>query len=251
MDIEAIAFDVNGTLIEILTEDGMEQCFRAAGHYLTYQGIDLRRLEVRDLYFQTMKDQLKSSSERYPEFDSVGVWRTIVEQHSTEFTRSLPEEKLAQIPLFLAEMYRGISRRRLRLYPHVLEVLDALRPHFALSVVTDAQSAYAKAEMHQVGLLGYFNPIVVSGDHGFRKPDPRLFQLALDDMGVTAERTVYVGNDMHRDIFGAREVGMRTVMFDSDQGTTEHLDCVPDYTITDFRELLAILDIPPVGSSLP
>ena len=39
-----------------------------------------------------------------------------------------------------------------------------------MAVVTDAQAANARGELHQVGLLGYFDPIVVSGDHGFRKP---------------------------------------------------------------------------------
>ena len=48
---------------------------------------------------------------------------------------------------------------------------------------------------------------------------------------------------MHRDIYGAREAGMTTVMFDSDQGTKEHEGCVPDFTITDHRELLAILGL--------
>jgi putative hydrolase of the HAD superfamily len=61
---------------------------------------------------------------------------------------------------------------------------------------------------------------------------------------VAAENALYVGNDMHRDIFGAREVGMRTVMFESDQGANAHLDCVPDHTITDLRELLRILGLP-------
>jgi HAD-hyrolase-like len=69
-------------------------------------------------------------------------------------------------------------------------------------------------------------------------------RLALDKMGVPAGHALYVGNDMHRDIFGAREAGLRTVMFDSDQGTKAHLDCVPDDTITDFRDLLAILGLP-------
>ena len=95
-----------------------------------------------------------------------------------------------------------------------------------------------------VGLDGYFDPVVVSGDHGYRKPDRRLFQFALDGMGVAAENALYVGNDMHRDIFGAQEVGMTTVKFESDQGADVHLDCVPDYTITDFRDLLKILDLP-------
>jgi putative hydrolase of the HAD superfamily len=84
----------------------------------------------------------------------------------------------------------------------------------------------------------------VSGDHGYRKPDRRLFQLALDGMGMAAENALYVGNDMHRDIFGAREAGMTTVMFESDQGADVHLDCVPDHTITDFRDLLKLFEPP-------
>jgi putative hydrolase of the HAD superfamily len=63
-------------------------------------------------------------------------------------------------------------------------------------------------------------------------------------MDVAAGNTLYVGNDMYRDIYGAREAGMTTVMFDSDQGTKAHPGCVPDYTITDFRDLLQILGLP-------
>jgi hypothetical protein len=37
---------------------------------------------------------------------------------------------------------------------------------------------------------------------------------------------------------------MATVMVESDQGAAVHLDCVPDHTITDFRDLLKILDLP-------
>jgi putative hydrolase of the HAD superfamily len=241
MDIRAVAFDANGTLVRILADDDEERIFRAAAHFLTYQGIDLHRHQLRDLYFQIMKEQLRTSPETYPEFDAVGIWRTIVDHHGTDFTRALPAGKLEQMPLFLAEMYRGISRRRLGLYPHAREVLDTLREHYPLALVTDAQSAYARAELHRVGLLDYFDPIVVSGDHGYRKPDRRLFQAALDGMNVAAANAMYVGNDMHRDIFGAREAGLTTVMFDSDQGKKAYRDCVPDYTITDLRDLLAIL----------
>ena len=244
MGIQAVLFDVNGTLVRIQTEDDMEQIFRSVAHFLTYQGIDLCREQVRDLYFRTLKEQQRASPEKHPEFDAVGIWRSIIDEHLTDFTRALPPAKLDQMPLFLAEMSRGISRHRLGLYPHVREVLDVLRERYPLAVVTDAQSAYARGELHRVGLLGYFDPIVISGDYGFRKPDRRLFQFALDRVGVPAENAVYVGNDMHRDIFGAREAGLTTVMFDSDQGTKCYLDCVPDHTITDFRDLLPILGPP-------
>jgi putative hydrolase of the HAD superfamily len=241
MDIRAVVFDVNGTLVKILTDDGMEQIFRSAAHLLTYQGIELHRHQVRELYFRTLREQQRTSPEEYPEFDAVGIWRSIIDGNATDFTRTLPAGKLEQLPLFLAEMSRGISRRRLGLYPHVREVLDVLRERYPLAVVTDAQSAHTRGELHKVGLLDYFDPIVVSGDHGYRKPDRRLFQLALDGMGVAAENALYVGNDMHRDIFGAREAGMATVMFESGQGTDAYLDCVPDYRISDFRDLLRIL----------
>ena len=245
-DIRAIAFDINGTLVRIRTDDHMDEAFRAAGHFLTYQGIELRRNSVRDLYFQLMKEQQRASPETHPEFDAVGIWRSIIDDHRTDFTRSLPAAKREQLPLLLAEMYRGITRRELRLYPHVRKVLDVLRTRFPLAVVSDAQSAYARGELHKVGLLGYFDPIVISGDHGYRKPDPRLFQLAIDGMGVAAEHTLYVGNDMYRDVHGARMAGMPTVLFDSDQGAKVHRDTVPDHTITDHRELLGLLGLPPL-----
>ena len=243
MDIRAVAFDVNGTLVRILTDEGMEQIFRSAAHFLTYQGIDVHRHQVRQLYFGTLREQQRTSPEEHPEFDAVGIWRSIIEGNATDFTRTLPAGKLEQMPLFLAEMSRGISRRRLSLYPHVREVLDVLRERYPLALVTDAQSAHTRGELHKVSLLDYFDPIVVSGDHGYRKPDRRLFQLALDEIGVAAENAVYVGNDMHRDIFGAREAGMTTVLFESDQGTSAYLDCVPDYRITDLRDLLKILGL--------
>ena len=98
MDIRAVAFDVNGTLVRILTEDGADQVFRAAAHFLTYQGIDLRRDHVRDLYFQIMKEQQQASPELHPEFDAVAIWRSILDAHQTAFTRSLPAEKVTQTP---------------------------------------------------------------------------------------------------------------------------------------------------------
>jgi hypothetical protein len=104
MDIRAVAFDVNGTLVRILTEDGMDQIFRSVAHFLTYQGIDVRRDQVRDLYFQIMKEQQRASPEEYPEFDAVGIWRSIIEQHLTDFTRTLPVGKLL---LLFHEYFHG------------------------------------------------------------------------------------------------------------------------------------------------
>ena len=237
MDIQALLFDVNGTLVDIETDERMEEAYRAIAHFLTYQDIHLHRGEVLDLYFQVMKEQFGASNEQFPEFDVVAVWREILRRHGSSYTRSLPPEKLDQMPLFIAEMQRGISRKRLCAFPHGPEVLAHLGKHYRLAVVSDAQSAYAVPELRAAGLAEYFDPIVISGDYGYRKPDPRLFQNALDELRVRPEHAIFVGNDRYRDVFGAQQLGMKTVLFASGPAAHHAHDAEPDYIIYHFAEL--------------
>jgi len=238
MDIRALLFDVNGTLIDIETDEGSEEIYRTIAHFLTYQGISLHRGEVRDLFFQIMQHQRLTSPETYAEWNAVEVWREILQRNASDYTLSLPAEKLQQLPLFLAELHRTNARKRLRLYPQVREVLDQLRPHYRMAVVTDAQTVYAVAELYAVGLLDYFNPVIVSGDYGYRKPDARLFQKALDALEVLPEQVLFVGNDMYRDVFGPQQLNIKTIFCYSNQGEKYFQEVQPDYIIYQFSELL-------------
>ncbi len=242
MEIAALLFDVNGTVVDIETDEGMEEVYRAIGHFLTYQGIRLHRGEVRELYFRVMKEQLAGSPEAYPEFDVVLVWKKILEEWASDYTRGLAAEKLRQLPLFLAEVQRGISRKRLRLFPKVPEVLEQLQLRYRLAIVSDAQSPYARPELRAVGIHAYFDPIIVSGDHGYRKPDARLFQKALESLRIGPEQAVFIGNDPYRDIFGARQVGMKTILFRSSQANGHPGEAEADYVIRDFSELPRALE---------
>ena len=237
MDIRALLFDVNGTLIDIETDEGLEEIYLAFGLFLRYEGISLDRCEVRDLYFQIIQQQRAGSTETFPEWDAVEVWRELLHKKASDYTRSLPSEKLEQLPLFLAELHRGIARKRLRLYPQVQETLDLLRSHYHMAVVSDAQRAHAVPELHAVGILNYFNPIIVSGDYGYRKPDPRLFQKALDALQVRPEQALFLGNDLYHDIFGAQQVGMKAIFISYNQGNRSYQTISPDYTIYRFAEL--------------
>lgn len=241
MDIRALLFDVNSTLIDIETDERMEEVYRAIAHLLTYQGIGLRRWAVHDLYFQVMKEQFQRSAEVYPEFDVVEVWREILLRNASSYTRSLPPDKVKQLPLLIAELQRGISRKRLGLYPQVLETLDQLKQRYRLAVVSDAQTVYAVPELRKVGLAEYFDPIIISGDYGYRKPDPRLFQNALDALQVHPNQAIFIGNDRFRDVFGAKQLGMKTVWFCNaqDSGWSE---AAPDYVIYQFAQVSAAID---------
>lgn len=236
MIIKAILFDINGTLIDINTDETNEEIFRGISHILTYQGISMHRWEVRDEYYRIMESQRKTSQEKYPEFDVVEVFRELLKRRVSG-TPPLPADKLQWLPVFLAETYRGISRNRLQVYPGVVDVLKQLRPRFKLAAISDAQSAWCRPEMRAVGLEGYFDPIVVSGDFGYRKPDPRLFTTALSAMGVSPENTLFVGNDMFRDVYGGQQRGLKTVFFSSNQGRKLADGVTPDYIISQFAEV--------------
>lgn len=242
MHIQALLFDINGTLIDIETNEAMEEIYRAIGHFLAYQGIVLHRWQVHDLYFKIMKEQFEASQEAYPEFDVVAVWQEVLERNATDYTRSLPRAKLEKLPLFLAELQRGISRKRLSLFPQALEVLSQLKQRYAMAAVSDAQSAYAMSELRAVGLDEYFHPIIISGDYGYRKPDARLFTAALDGLQVPPDQAIFIGNDRYRDIFGAQQLGMKTILFCHSQDVGHPNDAEPDYTIRQFGELLKALD---------
>jgi len=238
MNIRGLLFDINGTLIDINTNEESEEIYRVLSNFLSYQGIIISPESMRSQYFQIMKEQRNNSLEHHPEFNVVGIFTEIVARKSSDFTRRLPSEKLAVLPLLLAEIFRAVSRYRLKLYQGVRETLDTLHPYYRLAALSDAQTPWAVPELYSVDLLAYFSPIVVSGDLGFRKPDTRIFQQALDGMGMTAAEVLFVGNDMYRDVYGAQQLGIKTVFFRSNQGEHAKNGVSPDYIIYNFPELL-------------
>jgi putative hydrolase of the HAD superfamily len=238
MIIKAIIFDINGTLIDIRTNEWHDDVYRVLSNLLSYQGILLKPELVKSLYFQIMKEQRAAYGELHPEFDAIDIFRRIIVMHATDFTRSLSAEKREQLPVLLAETHRASSRLRLQTYPDVIEVVRQLHGSYRLSIITDGQIAYAIPELNAVGLSGYFNPIIISEHFGYRKPDRRLFMAALTDMSLNASEVVFVGNDMYRDVYGAQSLGIKTVFFKSNQGSQEKDGVKPDYIIYNFSELL-------------
>ncbi len=236
MAIRGILFDLYGTLIDIETDEGMEELYRAMAHFFTYIGTDMRRWDLRDLYYEVMKKQRALKGEMYAEINVVGIWKDIMHRKGIQ----LPNEE--SVAVFLAQMYRGISRKRMQLYSDVWRVLDQLKARFPLALVSDAQSCFSLAEMKVLGIHDFFKPIIISGDYGYRKPDPRLFLQALDGLGIRPEEAIYVGNDMFRDMFGAKQLGIKTILFKSNQGEQSYKNIEPDYIAYNFREVLTGVD---------
>jgi len=237
MPIKSILFDLYGTLIDIETDESLEEIYRGIAHYLTYHGVHLHRWEVRDRYYEIMKRQREERGEEYPEIDVEAIWDSLLRQEGIRVP--LARRKLATI---LAQIYRAISRKRLQLYPDVKRVLEELRPAYRMALVSDAQPCYALPEMKAVGLAGYFDPIIISAHYGFRKPDTRLIVKALDIMKLVPAEVIYIGNDMYRDIYGASQLGIKTIFVDSNQGAKSHENVTPGYFAPRFEDVLKGID---------
>ncbi len=235
--IKGLLLDLNGTTIDILTDESNNDVYRMMANLLSYHGVYLSPEELRQLYFSYNKEQRKNSREEYPEFDVEAIFSKIIKTQGTEVTRSLPSAVLKTLPRFLAEAYRSATLYKLSLYDGVKEVLGELKKQYRLGAVSDGQQLWAEPEMHRVGLNDYFEFVVVSGKYGYRKPDPRMYQKALQKMNLKSEEVIFIGNDMYRDIYGAHEAGMKTVFFKSNQGDQNSYGIEADYIIYNFNQL--------------
>lgn len=109
--------------------------------------------------------------------------------------------------------------------PDVAPALAALRARGLRLVVVSNANGRLRQLFDRVDLTKWFDHILDSHEWGVEKPDPRLFHLALEQSGATAERTVHVGDLYHVDVAGARAAGLSDgVLFDTG-GLYDDTDC--------------------------
>src|SRR6185436_412018 len=99
--------------------------------------------------------------------------------------------------------------------PAVPGALAALRARgLRLTVVSNANGRLRHL-FDRVGLAGSVDCLLDSCDEGVEKPDPRLFEIALERSGGAAETTIHVGDLYEVDVVGARVAGIRGVLYDT------------------------------------
>jgi FMN phosphatase YigB (HAD superfamily) len=90
--------------------------------------------------------------------------------------------------------------------------------------------------------MEYLDARVASGDVGYLKPHPAVYQRILELLETTPERAVFVGDRPSNDIAGANEVGLISVLMDPPHLDRQLEGVEPDYTIGCLNELLPILE---------
>ncbi len=96
----------------------------------------------------------------------------------------------------------------------LMEFIRGLRRHVRVGMITNAWPGVRRYLETEFQIADAFDPLIVSAEVGIAKPDPRIYQLALERIGVDASAAVFV-DDFEANVIGARWAGMQAVQFSS------------------------------------
>lgn len=129
------------------------------------------------------------------------------------------------------------------LHDDVLPCLDALRPA-RFGLITNGERPFQQAKLDAVGLGGWLDDVVASGEVGVAKPDPRIFELACSRLGVAPAAAVYVGDRLHTDALGAQAAGLRGIWIDRHELATPALEA--DAAAAGIPRIRSLRELPPL-----
>jgi putative hydrolase of the HAD superfamily len=140
----------------------------------------------------------------------------------------------------LAELQAYHARENLwELVPDdVAPALSRLRSLGLKVVVVSNANGRLRQVFERLGLAGRVDLLIDSFEEGVEKPDPRLFQIALERSAGRAETTLHVGDLYHVDVIGARAAGLQAVLLDA-AGLYDGYDCPRIGSLGELVELLA------------
>jgi putative hydrolase of the HAD superfamily len=112
----------------------------------------------------------------------------------------------------LVGVYRS-HQPQLQLSTAARQTLERLRHKWRLGVITNGDPEVQRRKVSALGLHSLVDDVVFAAEYGSGrgKPDPEPFAAATDRLGVGCDRAMFVGDDIERDVYGARRAGMLTI----------------------------------------
>jgi putative hydrolase of the HAD superfamily len=93
--------------------------------------------------------------------------------------------------------------------------LEYLKPRYKLHIITNGFQEVQDKKLRNSKIDTFFEHIINSEMAGVKKPNPIIFQLALGNAKVNAEKALMIGDNLEADILGAQAVGYRTLHFNA------------------------------------
>jgi HAD superfamily hydrolase (TIGR02253 family) len=202
--LKAIFFDLDDTLLDAQTpyREAIAATCAEAGRRCA--SLDPKRLSAiylevaREMWRSFDLDLMRESADEIRE----RVWAEALRQIGVDDVALVRE---------LSDHYGAARKASHRLFPDVLSTLDRLHRRYHLGIITNGMTEIQQDKIQRLGLAPYFDTVLISQEAGMRKPDPRLFRMALACVPCESHEAVMVGDSPDRDIAGARAVGMHAL----------------------------------------
>ncbi|HVE76021.1 MAG TPA: HAD-IA family hydrolase [Actinomycetota bacterium] len=233
MKYKAVFFDAGETLLsphpsfhEIFAEVAAEQ-----GHTISPQEVEGALSLVAPNYIEVL-DKLGETAWSTSREVSQRFWGTVYAVVFDHLEIADPDKALAEA------LYDRFTRyESYRLFPDSIPALTRVREMGLMLGLISNFEDWLEGMLIEMEVAHLFDMMVISGKEGIEKPDPRIFNIALERSGMAAEDSMYVGDHPRIDAQGAEAVGMTGVLIDR---KGRH----PDFSgirITRLDELLPIL----------
>jgi len=153
---------------------------------------------------------------------------------SQGYLKATEEECRRMHSHMLENIYKGVVQET----SHSSKVLGQLRKEHEMALVSNFYGNI-KVVLDEFKLSHLFDKVIESAVVGVRKPDPRIFTLGVEALGLKANEVTVVGDSFSKDIIPAKQAGCHTVWFKGEGWTDETFDeTLPDKIITDLSQLL-------------
>lgn len=211
-------------------------CLSQLHEALLRDGIAVSFQEFRQLYFRTRDRLYKETEETLQEANF--LLRISETLKHFGYTLKETDERIVRAADAFAEAFAG----QMTMKDYVPTVLKQLRRKYKLGLISNfAYPPGVTTTLKRFNLAKFFDVILISGDVGWRKPNQRIFQKALESLRVDASETVFVGDSVLFDIEGPKKVGMKTVLIRK-SSTGEKETGNPDAVINELDELPTVLE---------
>lgn len=237
-NIQAVLFDLGNTLMYSPAPwpPVFDKAGKAMGAYLRS-----RKIRVDDV---TFSDEFRARISKYHserersmlETSSLSVLRDML----TEQGHASLSTKLLRAAL---DEYYAVTQQNWVIENDTISTLTELRAkEFHLGLVSNASdSRDVLALVDKFDIKGFFDFILVSVDCGYRKPHPRIFELALSNWGYLPDEIVMVGDRLDADISGARPLGIYTIWIKRRAKVGDPYPASPNATVETLNEIPPLL----------
>lgn len=119
-----------------------------------------------------------------------------------------------------------------------------LAPRFKLGIISNFDySPTVHGILAREGIVGFFDPVVISDEVGWRKPNPIIFDVALGRLEVLPREALFVGDRAEIDVLGAKRAGLQVAWLNRDAEPLPDGIPAPEYEIRELGTLGSLLGV--------